>query len=35
MKQDIHPAYHRVNVICGSCGTEFETGSTLEEDIKV
>lgn len=35
MKQGIHPAYHRVNVICDSCGTEFETGSTLEDDIKV
>lgn len=34
MKQGIHPAYHRVKVIC-SCGNEFETGSTLSDDIKV
>ncbi|CAD2072103.1 50S ribosomal protein L31 [Phocicoccus pinnipedialis] len=34
MKQGIHPEYHRVNVIC-SCGNEFETGSTLSNDIKV
>lgn len=34
MKQEIHPEYHRVNVVC-SCGNDFETGSTLNQDIKV
>jgi large subunit ribosomal protein L31 len=28
MKPDIHPAYHRAKVVCGSCHNEFEVGST-------
>ncbi|ADC72871.1 MULTISPECIES: 50S ribosomal protein L31 [unclassified Thioalkalivibrio] len=31
MKADIHPNYHNVKVIC-SCGTQFETRSTLSKD---
>lgn len=31
MKQGIHPEYKRVNVVCSTCGTEFETGSVLDE----
>ena len=34
MKKDIHPKYYKCKVICTSCGSEFETGSTLKE-IKV
>ena len=34
MKQGIHPAYHHCVVTCTSCGSTFETGSTLKE-IKV
>ena len=30
MKPDIHPAYHQAKVHCGSCGIEFEVGSTRE-----
>ena len=30
MKPDIHPKYHQATVHCGSCGTEFEVGSTRE-----
>jgi large subunit ribosomal protein L31 len=33
MKKDIHPKYKRVAVRC-ACGTEFETGSTIDS-IKV
>lgn len=28
MKEGTHPAYHRAKVVCGSCHTEFEVGST-------
>ena len=28
MKPDIHPKYHAAKVVCGSCHTEFEVGST-------
>jgi large subunit ribosomal protein L31 len=28
VKQGIHPKYHQAKVHCGSCGTEFEVGST-------
>lgn len=28
MKQGVHPRYHRATVVCGSCGTAFEVGST-------
>jgi large subunit ribosomal protein L31 len=31
MKADIHPHYHTIKVKC-SCGYEFETGSSLQED---
>ena len=34
MKKGIHPNYHRCKVTCLTCGTTFETGSTLNE-IKV
>ncbi|MBO8425946.1 MAG: 50S ribosomal protein L31 [Firmicutes bacterium] len=34
MKKDIHPAYHKCTVTCTTCGSTFETGSTLPE-IKV
>ena len=35
MKEKIHPKYTKVKVVCTSCGTEFETGSTLNRDIRV
>ncbi|MBR2809452.1 MAG: 50S ribosomal protein L31 [Erysipelotrichaceae bacterium] len=28
MKKGIHPEYHKVTVVCTSCGATFETGST-------
>ena len=31
MKEKIHPNYHKTKVICTSCGSVFETGSTLKE----
>jgi large subunit ribosomal protein L31 len=31
MKNQIHPRYHQAKVHCGSCGTEFELGSTASE----
>lgn len=31
MKTEIHPTYQHCTVTCGSCGTTFETGSTLPE----
>lgn len=31
MKQGIHPKYQKANVVCTSCGNEFETGSVLNE----
>ena len=32
MKAQIHPTYtHTAKVICSTCGTTFQTGSTLEE----
>lgn len=31
MKQGIHPDYHKVKVVCTTCGNEFETGSVLKE----
>ena len=34
MKKDIHPNYNRAKVTCLTCGTTFETGSTVKE-IKV
>ncbi|HKM11299.1 MAG TPA: 50S ribosomal protein L31 [Bacilli bacterium] len=35
MKEKIHPKYHRATVTCVTCGTTFETGTTLGEEIKV
>ena len=34
MKENIHPNYYKTKVVCTSCGSKFETGSTLKE-IKV
>lgn len=31
VKDKIHPKVHQARVHCGSCGTEFEVGSTREE----
>ncbi|HAV19543.1 MAG TPA: 50S ribosomal protein L31 [Firmicutes bacterium] len=31
MKKGIHPKYSKVTVTCVTCGTTFETGSTLKE----
>jgi large subunit ribosomal protein L31 len=31
MKEKIHPNYNKTKVICTSCGSVFETGSTLIE----
>ena len=31
MKKGIHPEYHKVQVVCVSCGSTFESGSTLKE----
>lgn len=31
MKQNIHPKYHTVKVVCVTCGAEFESGSTKSE----
>ena len=32
MKQDIHPDYHEVTVVC-ACGETFKTGSTKKNDV--
>ena len=34
MKQEIHPKYQEINVIC-ACGHSFKTGSTMGEDLHV
>jgi large subunit ribosomal protein L31 len=34
MKADIHPSYTDINVTC-SCGNEFQTRSTLGEDLAI
>ena len=34
MKQNIHPAYHEIKVIC-SCGNTFHTGSTLSKELNI
>ncbi len=34
MKENIHPEYYEVNVIC-ACGETFKTGSTRKGDIRV
>jgi large subunit ribosomal protein L31 len=31
VKADIHPAYQQAKVVCGSCHTTFEVGSTRKE----
>lgn len=31
MKEKIHPNYNKAKVVCTSCGSVFETGSTLKE----
>jgi large subunit ribosomal protein L31 len=31
MKKEIHPTYHQIEVVCGSCGAVWKTGSTLPE----
>lgn len=31
MKENTHPNYHKVTVVC-ACGNTFETGSTVEGD---
>jgi len=30
MKEKIHPNYHKISVRCSSCGSIFETGSTIK-----
>ena len=32
MKENIHPHYHKVTVVC-ACGASFVTGSTKKEDV--
>ncbi len=32
MRENIHPDYHTVKVVC-ACGNTFETGSTKEGDV--
>ncbi|MCP3671781.1 MAG: 50S ribosomal protein L31 [Gammaproteobacteria bacterium] len=34
MKPDIHPKYTQIKVVC-SCGSEFETSSTLGKELHV
>jgi len=34
MKPDIHPQYNEIKVIC-SCGNEFQTKSTLSEELHI
>ena len=31
MRKGIHPQYHKVTVVCVSCGNTFESGSTNKE----
>jgi large subunit ribosomal protein L31 len=31
VKPKTHPKYHQASVHCGSCGTEFQVGSTRQE----
>lgn len=33
MQAEIHPGYHKVTMKCATCGNEFETHSTLDEDV--
>ncbi|MCQ2478946.1 MAG: 50S ribosomal protein L31 [Clostridia bacterium] len=32
MKADIHPKYHKVQVVC-ACGATFESGTTKDVDV--
>jgi large subunit ribosomal protein L31 len=34
MKTDIHPEYKQIKVRC-ACGAEFETGSTIDQNLHV
>jgi large subunit ribosomal protein L31 len=34
MKPDIHPSYQEIKVVC-SCGNEFQTKSTLTEELHI
>lgn len=34
MKKNIHPEYNLINVVCQTCGNEFETGS-FRKEIKI
>jgi large subunit ribosomal protein L31 len=34
MKAGIHPKYHQATVVCGTCGTTFQIGST-RPDLRV
>lgn len=34
MKQGIHPEYHKTKIVCTSCNTEIEVGST-KTDLRV
>jgi large subunit ribosomal protein L31 len=34
MKASIHPEYKTIKVVC-SCGSSFETGSTLSKDLLI
>jgi len=29
MKKGIHPKYHQIDVVCGSCGKAWRTGTTV------
>lgn len=31
MKKDIHPQYHQLEVVCGTCGATWRTGSTVKD----
>lgn len=31
MKKGIHPQYQKTTIVCSSCGTEIEVGSTAKE----
>ena len=35
MKDSIHPAYNEITVSCGSCGSTFQIGSTMKNDLRV
>ncbi|HRI35888.1 MAG TPA: 50S ribosomal protein L31 [bacterium] len=35
MKKDIHPKFSTKTKVACSCGAEFETGSTIQDEIRV